>query len=80
MPRLTCSTDELVQTHSLAFVFHVSEKSPSIEQLHEPAQLGMFRDHGPIEPAGFVVLTVGVVVAVLAVPRLVAHENYWDAE
>ena len=35
---------------------------------------------GPIEPAGFVVLAVGVVVAVLAVPRFVAHENYWDAE
>ena len=80
MPRLTCSTDELVQTHSLAFVFHVSEKSPCDEQLHEAVQLGMFRDHGPIEPAGLVVLTVGVVLAVLAVPRLVAHENYWDAE
>ena len=42
VPRLTCSTDELVQTHSLAFVFHVSEKSPSIEQLHEPVSSACF--------------------------------------
>ena len=61
-------------------MFDVSKHSPSNEQLYEPVQLGMLRDQCPVQPAGFVILTVGVVVTMLASPHFVAHENHRDAE
>jgi hypothetical protein len=39
------------------------------EQLYEPVQLGMLRDQCPVQPAGFVVPTVGVVKFVLVPHR-----------
>src|SRR4029077_17775631 len=61
-------------------MFDVSKHSPSNEQLYEPVQLVMLRCQCPVQPAGFVILTVGVVVTMLASPHFVAHENHRDAE
>ena len=36
----------------------------------------MFRDQRPVEPARFVVLAVGIVVAALGAPRFVPHDNH----
>jgi hypothetical protein len=47
--------------------------------LEEPQYVGVAVDLPPVEPAEFVVLAVGVVVAVLGPPDLVAHADHGDA-
>src|SRR6185436_2932093 len=42
-------------------------------------QIGMGIDEGPVEPARFIVLGIGIVVAALASPSFVAHEDHRHA-
>ena len=46
------------------------------EQPDEPEHVRVATQLRPVEPADFVVLAVGVVVAELRVPHLVAHEQH----
>ena len=64
MPCLASLTQELIQTHSLAFMFDVSKHPPSKEQLYEPVQLSVLVDQCPVQPADFVVVAISVIVAV----------------
>ena len=39
----------------------------------------MLAEESPVEPAGFIILAVGIVVSELRPPRLIAHENHRHA-
>ena len=49
-------------------------------QAHEAAHVGVPREAAPVEPARFVVLAVGIVVAALRAPDFVAHEKQRRAD
>src|SRR5216684_7581776 len=68
--------DQLVQRYPLPLGLHISQHPASVEQGHEPVHVGPLREQRPIEPAGLVVLTIGVVVAALGAPHLVAHQHH----
>ena len=60
-------------------MFDVSNHAPLNEHLHETKDIGMLGQQIPIQPTGVVVLAVGVVVATLRTPRLVAHYEHGHA-
>jgi hypothetical protein len=43
------------------------------EQFHKTADFRVSFDQRPIKPSAFVILTIGVVVAALRSPNLIAH-------
>ena len=57
----------------------IAQEAARDQQLDEAVKIGVALDERPIEPTGFVVLAVGVVVAVLRAPDLVAHHDHGDA-
>ena len=48
--------------------------------LHKSMQFRMLSHERPVEPAGFIVLALSIVVAVLTASHFVTHENHWDAQ
>ena len=50
------------------------------ELLHEVEDFAIFGQQGPVKPAEFIVLAVGVVVAVLGAADFIAHEQHGDAQ
>jgi hypothetical protein len=69
VPCLFGLSDELVQTHALALVRLVPQDPPSVEQGHESMDVCVLFDIRPIEPTNFIVLTIGIVIPKLAMPR-----------
>ena len=65
----------------LAALEQVEEPPANLDQpLGEPQQPGVSLHPGPVEPVGGIVLGVGVVVATLRPPDLVAHQEHRDAD
>ena len=76
MPRQVRPAEEPVEAYALAFNLRTSQTAPRVEQRDEPVNICMLREEPPIEPAGFIVLTIGIVVSELRPPHLIAHENH----
>src|SRR4030095_4246195 len=70
------AAEELRQAHALALWFGVSEDTSRIEQIHKAMDVGMLCEKRPVEPAGFVILAIGIVISKLCSPRFVAHEKH----
>src|SRR5262249_6623226 len=52
----------------------------SEQEPHEPMQSSLFLDGVPVKPAGIIVLTISVIVAALAAPNFVAHQQHRHAK
>ena len=61
-------------------VFYGPQSAGRTEKAHETVQLGMFFHQRPVEPAKFVVVAIGVVIAILGAPHFVAHQDHGHAE
>jgi hypothetical protein len=70
----------LVQAQALSFRLDVPHQPVGVEQPHEPMQVRVLFDQRPVEPADLVVVAVGVVVAPLGAPYLVAHRDHRQAQ
>src|ERR1035438_3965396 len=57
-------------------MFDIAHQAPLDQQPHKPEDIRMLAQQVPIEPTQVVVLAVGVVVAALATPHLVAHDKH----
>ena len=79
MPCQICPAEELVEAYALAFDLRLPQTAPRVEQCDEPVDICMLREEPPIEPAGFIILTIGIVVSELRPPHLIAHENHRHA-
>src|SRR5215469_13908562 len=80
MPALNSVFDQLGQRYTLALSSALSQQPSGDQQFHKTVDIGVFREQGPVEPANFIVLTIGIVVAVLGSPALVAHQKHWKAK
>src|SRR6185369_15567581 len=40
----------------------------------------MFLDQAPVEPRGFIVEAIGVIVAILGPPDLIPHQKHWHSQ
>ena len=72
--------EQLIQAHVRLFGLHLSQQPSSVQQRQEPVHVRVLRDERPVEPARFVVLAVGIVVAPLGAAHLVAHEDHGHAD
>jgi hypothetical protein len=70
VPRMFLSTENLAQTHAVAFMFHVAHHTTLNQQLHKPDEVGMFGQQIPVEPARIIIMAVGIVIATLTTPHL----------
>src|SRR4029453_18985410 len=70
------AAEELRQAHALALWFRVSEHTSRIEQSDKAMDVGMLCEKRPVEPAGFVILAIGIVISKLCSPHFVAHEKH----
>src|SRR5208282_5690787 len=80
VPGLFGASQELVQTQPLALTVHFSQSAARNEECHEPMETRVLPHQVPVEPTGFIVLAVGVVVSALAAPRFVAHQEHGHAQ
>ena len=76
MPRQAGRAEEPVEAYALAFNRRTSQTAARVDQCDEPVNICMLRYQSPIEPAGFIVLTIGIVVSELRPPHLIAHEDH----
>src|SRR5262249_24880587 len=76
MPTSHSLADQLNQSHPRAFRVSVAQPSRGDERLCKPMKVRMFHYQRPVEPTGFVVLTIRVVVAELSPPGLVSHDEH----
>ena len=76
MPCQIRPAEEPVEAYALAFDLRIPQTAPRIQQRDEPMHICMLREEPPIEPAGFIILTIGIVVSELRPPHLIAHENH----
>ena len=68
--------ENLAQTHAVAFMFHVAHHTALNQQPHKPEEVGMFGQQIPVEPARIIILAVGIIIATLTTPHLVAHNKH----
>ena len=80
MPLDLCLAQELVEAEAGLLGRGVPDQPEPDELLHESVEVCVPRDEGPVEPAELAVLAVGVVVAALAPPDLVPHEQHGRAQ
>src|SRR6478672_510926 len=76
VPDQVHAAEELVQANALPLGFWVPQNTSRIEQRDETMDVSMLCEQHPIEPAGFVVLAIGVVVPKLCSPHFVTHEKH----
>ena len=57
-------------------MFHVSDRTALNQQLHKAKNVGVFRQQIPVEPTRIIVLAVGIIVAMLTTPHLIAHNKH----
>ena len=67
------TAEEAVEAYALAFDLDVPQAPPAVQQHHKPVDVCMLPDEPPIEPAGFIILTIGIVVSELLPQRFIAH-------
>src|SRR5262249_25102075 len=60
----------------LLLAFDFSQAAASQKDFHEPEQTGLPLHRIPVEPTGFVILAIGVVVSMLGAPYLIAHQQH----
>src|SRR5215469_7611889 len=80
MPGLSGGPKQLTQAPVALLRVQVAQEPLLDEQPYEAVEVGMFFKERPIEPARFVVLAVGIIVAGLRAANLIAHSNHWCAE
>src|SRR5208337_2470645 len=80
MPGLAGAAQELVQTPPLALSVHFAQSAACSQELDEPVEVRVLPHQVPVEPTGFIVLAVGVVVPALAAPRFVTHQEHGHAQ
>src|SRR4029450_4649479 len=76
VPDQVHAPEELVQGNAVLLGFWVSQNTSRIKQRDEPMDVSMLCEQRPIEPAGFVILAIGVVVPKLGSPHFVTHEEH----
>src|SRR6476620_2308138 len=79
VPGPVCPTEELSQAHTLVFGFKLSQMPSRVEQGHKPMNICMLREKRPVEPAGFVILGVSIVIPALCASRFVSHQHHRHA-
>src|SRR5271157_744523 len=60
--------------HPLTLEADVPQQPPRDKYSHKPVHIRMLRKQGPVEPVGFGVLAISVVVAKLRAPNLITHQ------
>ena len=81
VPGFPGSAEQLIQSQALAASASESRKSRLLsQQPHEPVDPGVCLEQRPIEPVRFVVLAIGVIVADLRAPDLIAHSDHGYAQ
>src|SRR6476619_7975105 len=73
------SAEELIQTEALVSRLEIAQAPSGVQQGHETMNVCMFCDIRPVEPAGFVILAVCVIVSTLCSPHFVTHEHHRHA-
>src|SRR6516165_2445731 len=76
MPCRVCAPEELIQTDTLVLRHKFSQTPSRIEQAYKAMHFCMLREKLPVEPAGFVILTIRIVVPALCTSRFVTHEHH----
>jgi hypothetical protein len=76
VPAFTGFPDQFDQGQAIALGPQVSQETSRDEKSRESVHIGMFFDQLPIEPSEFVVVAIGIVIALLRAPDLVAHQYH----
>src|SRR5215813_11917329 len=76
MPLERLSEQQLVQGQVKAIDWQVTVHAHRNELLRKTSDTRVLLDQCPIEPGDFVVLAEGVIIAVLAAPNLVSHQQH----
>ena len=69
--------EQAVQARPLALVLRVVQQSPGDEQLQKTMYIRVLLEQRPVEPTGFVVLAIGVIVAARACAGLRRPSRPW---
>src|SRR4030095_11022952 len=80
VPRPVCSAEQLVQAQTPALGLQVSQNPSCIKQSHEAMDVEMLCKKRPVQPTGFVILAIGVVVPTLCSPHFVTHEKHGQTD
>src|SRR5262245_61440053 len=80
MPGVVRSPKQFDKAFIIPCLYRASQSALGVQQRNEPMQIGMDIDERPIEPARLIVLDIGVIVATLASPDFVAHEDHRHAD
>ena len=56
--------NQLRQAQTLMFMLHAPQEPSLVEQRHKAMDIRVFGHQGPVEPTEFIVMTIGIVVAV----------------
>ena len=71
---------QLEQAEAANFLEDVQMQAEMDEALHKAMDIGVLRQARPVEPTDVVVLAIGIVVAPLRAPHLVAHQEHGHAD
>src|SRR5215831_18738542 len=74
-----CLSKHLVEAALPLLCRDVASPAKGIQRAYEPVNVGVPVQPTPVEPAGFVVLAVRVIVAVLGATDFVAHQQHGRA-
>jgi len=80
MPAQVSAPQERGQGSPLAFVACTTQMPPGIQQSRKAMDAGMLLEQPPIEPIGFIVLAISVVVAMLGAAKFIAHQKHGQAK
>src|SRR5512132_2667527 len=76
MPGQVHAAQKLVQANTMPLGLRVSQNASCVEQGNKTMDVRVLCEQRPIEPAGFVILAIGVVVSTLRSPHFVTHEKH----
>ena len=71
MPFQIRPAEEPVEAYALAFNLGIAQTAAGVEHRDKPVNICVFPEEPPIEPAGFIILTIGIVVSMLRVSYLI---------
>src|SRR5690349_5091092 len=70
------TAQESVQTAPVALRVHFAQSAARRQELDETMEARVLPHEVPVEPTGFIVLAVGVVVPALTAPRFGSHQEH----
>src|SRR4030095_8995148 len=76
MPGQVHTAQQLVQANTVPLGLRVSQNASCVEQGNKTMDVRVLCEQRPIEPAGFVILAIGVVISTLCSPHFVTHEKH----